>query len=65
MTMLVDMDRLNDGVGPSNGAVDFALLMSGSLAPTFEVNVGDDGDDPMEFDLSDVFSVDADFFMVS
>ena len=39
--------------------------MSGSLAPTFEVNVGDDGDDPMEFDLSDVFSVDADFFMVS
>ena len=63
--MLLDIDRLNDGVAPANGAVDFSMLLSGQLTPTFEVKTGDGDDDVLEFDLSDVFSVDADLYMVS
>ena len=63
--MLLDIDRLNDGVAPANGAVDFSMLLSGQLTPTFEVKTGDGDDDVLEFDLSDVFSVYADLYMVS
>ena len=69
-TLLIDLDYANDGVAPdSNGAVDFAMMFSGQLTPTFELDVGkfdaDGNPVPMELDLSAVFQVDADFYMVS
>ena len=63
ITLLLDLDYKNDGVGAANGAVDFAMLLSGSITPIFELEIPDS--DPYEIDLSAVFSVDSDFYMVS
>ena len=69
-TLLIDLDYANDGVAPdANGAVDFAMMFSGEMTPTFEIDVGkvdDDGEpQPLELDFSTVFQVAADFYMVS
>jgi len=63
-TLLIDMDLNNDGVAPdtSSGAVDFAMMFSGQLTPTFEIDIGKE--EPEKLDFSAVFQVDADFYMV-
>ena len=63
VTVLIDLDLNNDGVSSSNSAVDFAMMLSGSLTPTFEIDLGDE--EPEELDFSAVFETNSDFYMVS
>jgi hypothetical protein len=63
-TVLVDADYADNGLAPVNGAVDYALLLSGRFAPKIEIKSKDKkGENKTDtIDLSSVFQVDADLY---
>jgi hypothetical protein len=63
-TVLVDVDYANNGFGPVNGAVDYALLLSGRFTPVINIKSKDKNNNGKtdSINLSSVFQVDADLY---